>query len=56
MKDDDLPEFDKDLCCGCAECATGCPEDAIVIESKPGFPVLPRNGKAQGAAIKAAGK
>jgi ferredoxin len=48
-----LPEVDLDRCFGCAACATGCPEQAIVMESKPGFPEPPKDGKSLTEAIKA---
>ena len=54
MTDSDLPEVDLDLCFGCAVCATGCPEGAIVMESKPDFSEPPRDGIALGEAIRAA--
>ena len=53
MNSDDLPEVDLDRCFGCAACATGCPEQAIVMESKPGFPEPPKDGKALREVIKA---
>jgi Fe-S-cluster-containing hydrogenase component 2 len=47
------PQVDRDRCFGCAVCATGCPSEAITMVSRPGFPEIPKNGKALGEAIKA---
>jgi Fe-S-cluster-containing hydrogenase component 2 len=54
MNSDELPEVDLDRCFGCAACLTGCPEHAIVMESEPGFPEPPKDGKALRDAVIAA--
>ncbi|MBW2410461.1 MAG: 4Fe-4S binding protein [Deltaproteobacteria bacterium] len=53
MGDNDVPEVDLDRCFGCAVCATGCDQDAIVMESKPDFPVPPKDTKELITSIKA---
>ena len=53
MGDGDLPEVNLERCFGCAVCATGCPNDAITMTNKPGFPMPPKNHKELKAAIKA---
>lgn len=46
MGDDDVPVVDLDRCFGCAVCATGCPDDAIQMVNKPGYPEIPKDAKA----------
>jgi Pyruvate/2-oxoacid:ferredoxin oxidoreductase delta subunit len=53
MGDSDVPEVDLDRCFGCAVCATGCDQDAIVMESKPDFPVPPKDTRELVSSIKA---
>lgn len=53
MGDDQLPVADMDRCFGCAICAAGCPETAIVMEAKPGFPSPLQGVKELVAALKA---
>jgi Fe-S-cluster-containing hydrogenase component 2 len=43
MGDGNLPEVDLDRCFGCAVCASGCPEGAIRMTAKPGFPTPPKD-------------
>jgi Fe-S-cluster-containing hydrogenase component 2 len=40
-----LPVLNTDRCFGCGVCATGCPEGAIAMENKPGFPAPPKTVK-----------
>jgi Fe-S-cluster-containing hydrogenase component 2 len=53
MGDNEVPEVNLDRCFGCAVCATGCPSEAIAMESKPDFPVPPRDPKELIASLKA---
>jgi len=53
MGDNDLPAVNLDRCFGCAICATGCPSEAIVMESKPDFPAPPKDPKELITSIKA---
>ncbi len=45
MGEANLPVVNTDRCFGCGVCATGCPEGAIAMENKPGFPVPPKTVK-----------
>ena len=55
MNDGEKPEVNFDRCFGCAVCVTGCPEDAIAMEAKPGFPEPPADAKALRSEVKAVG-
>ena len=55
MGDDDVPVVDLDRCFGCAVCATGCPDEAIKMVNKPGYPEIPRDAKALREAARADG-
>ena len=46
MGDADVPEVDLGRCVGCAVCATGCPDEAIKMVTKPGFEEPPKDEKA----------
>jgi Pyruvate/2-oxoacid:ferredoxin oxidoreductase delta subunit len=52
MDEEDHPVLNLDRCFGCAVCATGCPSEAITMKNKPGFPVIPKDARALGEAIK----
>jgi Fe-S-cluster-containing hydrogenase component 2 len=52
MGDNDVPQVDLDRCFGCAVCATGCQDEAIVMEAKPDFPLPPKDPKELVASIK----
>lgn len=47
-----VPEVDPDRCFGCAVCATGCPEEAIAMVAKPGWPGPPATTRDLAAALK----
>ena len=53
MGEAEVPQVDLDRCFGCAVCATGCPDDAIAMEAKPGFPAPPKDPKELITALKA---
>lgn len=53
MGANDVPRVDLDRCFGCAVCASGCQYEAIVMETKPGFPVPPKDTRELVASIKA---
>lgn len=53
MGQDQVPVVDLDRCFGCAVCATGCEQEAIAMEVKPGFPEPPKTMKELIAALKA---
>ena len=53
MGKNEVPEVNLDRCFGCAVCATGCPEEAIVMESKRYFPIPPKDPKELISSIKA---
>ncbi|MEW6666871.1 MAG: 4Fe-4S binding protein [Thermodesulfobacteriota bacterium] len=50
---DQVPAVNLDRCFGCAVCATGCEQDAIAMEAKPGFPEPPKSVKDLITALKA---
>jgi len=52
MGDKNVPVVDLDRCFGCAMCATGCVQEAIAMEPKPGFPEPPKTAKDLVTAIK----
>ena len=52
MGEEDYPVVNLERCFGCAVCATGCPSEAITMKNKPDFPVLPKDARALGEAIK----
>ncbi|MEW6442852.1 MAG: 4Fe-4S binding protein [bacterium] len=54
MKAEEIPEVNPDRCIGCGTCATGCPENAIRLEEKPGVPEPPLDRKALKEAVTAA--
>jgi Pyruvate/2-oxoacid:ferredoxin oxidoreductase delta subunit len=53
MGENDVPQVDLDRCFGCAVCATGCQYEAIVMETKPDFPIPPKDIKELVVSIKA---
>jgi ferredoxin len=55
MAEQDLPEVNLDRCIGCGVCASGCPVDAITLETRAEIEAPPVNRKALRAAIKATG-
>ena len=55
MGDEDVPVVNLDRCFGCAVCATGCPDEAIKMVNKPGYPEIPRDAKALKEAARADG-
>jgi Pyruvate/2-oxoacid:ferredoxin oxidoreductase delta subunit len=52
MGEEDYPVVNLDRCFGCAVCATGCPSEAIAMKNKPDYPMLPKDARALGEAIK----
>jgi Fe-S-cluster-containing hydrogenase component 2 len=52
MDENNVQILNTDLCFGCGMCATGCPEDAISMEAKPGFPAPPKTPKELVAAFR----
>jgi Fe-S-cluster-containing hydrogenase component 2 len=46
MGEDDVPVVNLDRCFGCTVCATSCPDEAIRMVNKPGFPGIPKDPKA----------
>ncbi len=52
MGEANVPVVNTDRCFGCGVCATGCPESAIAMENKPGFPDPPKTVKALVTALK----
>ena len=48
MGEDAVPVVNLDRCFGCAVCATGCPDEAIQMVNKPGYPEIPKDAKALG--------
>ena len=55
MGDQDVPVVNLDRCIGCGVCASGCPEDAIALETRTDIEVPPVDRKALREAIKASG-
>jgi len=53
MGDGNVPVVNLDRCFGCATCAAGCEQEAIVMEPKPGFPEPPKTMKDLVTALKA---
>ena len=53
MGEEDVPVVNLDRCFGCATCAAGCEQEAIVMEPKPGFPEPPKTMKDLVTALKA---
>jgi Pyruvate/2-oxoacid:ferredoxin oxidoreductase delta subunit len=53
MGEHDVPVVNLDRCFGCAACATGCEQEAVAMEPKPGFPEPPKTLKDLVTAIRA---
>ncbi len=52
MGKENVPVVDLDRCFGCAVCAAGCEQEAIVMEAKTGFPEPPKTMKDLVTALK----
>jgi Fe-S-cluster-containing hydrogenase component 2 len=52
MGEANVPVVNTDRCFGCGVCASGCPERAIAMENKPGFPAPPKTVKELATALK----
>ena len=53
MGEEAVPVVNLDRCFGCAVCAVGCDQEAIVMQPKPGFPEPPGTIKDLVTALKA---
>jgi len=53
MGEENVPVVNLDRCFGCAVCAAGCEQEAIVMEPKPRFPEPPKTMKDLVTALKA---
>ena len=51
----DVPQVNLDQCIGCGVCATGCPMEAIALQTRPDIEVPPVDHRALQEAIKATG-
>ncbi len=52
LGEDSVPKINTDLCFGCGVCATGCPQGAIAMETKPDFPIPPKDVRELVTALK----